>query len=220
MEQSKEEKKKITTPKTIKIRKVKTNQKQEVAKEKTVAEVEALEDSLQEQNIQESASAIEEVADVLEENLPEETLDINSYAWEYQIKEKKGKFYGFLFGISALLIFISFQLNNWFISLFVVLGFVLMIQRNTQVKEFGIDETGVYIQGNLIAWEEIKSFNVEAMSEDGLVIFSTKNFPFIKIYLPFPQEQHKEILFLLEKYSVYKDVSEGFVDKIIKKIVF
>ena len=204
--------------KTIKIRKVKASKKTEIApKENPLQEQESY---LQEAVLDEPKISVNEDATPVNEEYVKEDLGINSYSWEYKIKEKKGKFYFILFLVSLILIFLSFQMGNWFISLFVILGFVLMIQRNTQVKEFSIDEEGVYVQDTIVKWEEVKSFNVESIYGDGLMILLTKSFPFAKIYIPFPEADNKEILFLLEKYSVFKDVPEGMLDKAIKKIIF
>ncbi len=213
MEQPQESKTKI-----IKIRKVKASKKTEITpKENPLQEQESY---LQESVLDEPKISANEAAAPVSEEEYKEDLGINSYSWEYKIKEKKGKFYFILFLVSLILIFLSFQMGNWFISLFVILGFILIVQRNTQVKEFSIDEEGVYVQDTLIKWEEVKSFNVESIYGDGLMILLTKSFPFAKIYIPFPEADNKEILFLLEKYSVFKDVPEGMLDKAIKKIIF
>ncbi len=207
--------------KTIKIRKVKSPAKEKIELQAEELEIqESSQSNIEPKYLEEQELTNQEQPATEEFEEPKKDLNIDFINWQYQVKEKKPSFYWFLFGFSAALIISSYYLNNWFLALFVVLGFVLVIQRNTQVKDFRIDSQGIYLQDQLFDWENIKHFDVEAFQGHGLVIVATNKFPFLKLYLPFEYDQHEEILYLLEKYSEYKEMKENFIDKITKKIIF
>lgn len=229
MEKKQKLKLKKTTTKTIKIRKVKSNLNESQEKEDFFKYQQENVDKNINPGITTQSTDIKNEATIEkspielqnEETIKEIDLQINEFNWEYKMNEKKFGFYGFLFFVCLLLIFISYYYNNWFLALFVVLGFVLIAQRNSKIKQFRIDESGVYVQEHLIEWSNIKYFSLDSLeNQDGLIILATNTFPFGKLYLPFSDEQHQEIFFLLEKYSTYKEASEGISDKIVRKILF
>lgn len=160
----------------------------------------------------------------VEENIiPEEieAINIQSLDWKYEIKEKNTSFYFLLFGISALLIFMAYKYNNWILALIVILGFVMIIQRNSKIEYFRIDEKGIKIQNQEIEWENIDKCGIEALNENALLIAIIPNtFPNLKVYVPFHREEERNVLYLITKYSKLTDAKPNAFDQITKKIMF
>ena len=201
----------------IKIRKEK---KDDVSKPKK--RVKKLEENVVVESINTIDNQVED--SIIEEVIvPEEieAINIQSLDWKYEIKEKNTPFYFLLFGISALLIFMAYKYNNWILALIVILGFVMIIQKNSKIEYFRIDEKGVKIQNQEVLWENVDKCGIEALNENALLIAIIPNtFPNLKIYVPFHREDERNVLYLITKYSKLTDAKPNAFDQITKKIMF
>ena len=148
-------------------------------------------------------------------------LDINFFEWTYEIKEKHLIFYFLLFALSAGIIYLGYKYNNWILTLIVVLGFVMIVQRNTKVDTFRIDQGGVTIQNQEILWSSISKCGIETLNDNvSLIALIPNTFPYTKIYIPFQNEKQREILSLINKYSKLEETTSSAFDQITKKIIF
>lgn len=205
----------------IKIKKIKNEElKEEKPKKKVRRTI-----SKKEKVVTETLNAIDNVIEdkIIEPETIEEVepINIQTLEWQYEIKEKSIVFYFFLFGFSALCIYLAYKYNNWFLALIVILGFVMIIQRNSKIDNFKIDETGVTIQKQKIEWSNIDRCSIESLNDSTLLIAIIPNtFPNLKIYIPFLKENERQVLYLINKYSKFTDIKSNLFDQITKKIMF
>jgi hypothetical protein len=199
--------------------KIKKDKKGEVKKSTPKKEVE-------QEMITESLEDINNIVmdeDIEESHLNEdlELIDIESLEWNYEIKEKNILFYFVLFGVATLFIYLAYKYDNWMIALIVILGFVMIIQRNSKINNFKIDNEGVKVQKQEFKWENISRCGIEELNQNTLLLTLIPNsFPNFKIYIPFEREKEREILSLINKYSKFSDIKSNFFDQITKKIMF
>jgi hypothetical protein len=199
--------------------KIKKDKKGEVKKSTPKKEVE-------QEMITESLEDINNI--VMDEDIEEnqlnkdlELVDIESLEWNYEIKEKNILFYFVLFGVATLFIYLAYKYDNWMIALIVILGFVMIIQRNSKINNFKIDNEGVKVQKQEFKWENISRCGIEELNQNTLLLTLIPNsFPNFKIYIPFEREKEREILSLINKYSKFSDIKSNFFDQITKKIMF
>jgi hypothetical protein len=126
-----------------------------------------------------------------------------------------------LFGLAALFIFMGYKYNNWILTLIVIIGFVMIIQRNSKIENFKIDNLGITIQNQKIKWANIDRCGIEPLDKGVLLISIIPNtFPNLKIYVPFLEENERKVLYLINKYSKFSDVKSNMFDQITKKIMF
>ena len=177
-------------------------------------------ESLDEINSKVDEQSIEEAPtnDISEKFVP---LNIDSFEWTYEIKEKHLAFYFLLFVLSAIIIYLAYKYNNWILTLIVILGFVMIVQRNTKVDTFRIDQGGVTVQNQEILWTTISKCGVEKLNDNvSLIALITNTFPYTKIYIPFQNEKQREVLSLINKYSKLEETTSNTFDQVIKKIMF
>ncbi len=199
--------------------KIKKDKKEETKKAKPSKKVEQdmVTESLENVNNIVTDEDVEEKQ--LNDNL--ESINIESLEWNYEIKEKSIWFYLVLFGISALFIYFAYKYENWMIALIVILGFVMVIQRNSKINDFKIDNEGVKVQKQDFRWENISRCGIEELNQNVLLLTIIPNsFPNFKIYVPFEKDKEREVLFLINKYSKFSDIKSNFFDQITKKIMF
>lgn len=148
-------------------------------------------------------------------------LNINSIDWKYEIKEKSIPFYFLLFSWSAIFIFLGYQYNNWILTLIVILGFVMIIQKNSKIENFKIDSLGITLQDHEVEWNAIETCSIETLDDNTLLITIIPiTFPRLKLYVPFQKEMQREIIYLINKYSKLTEVNSNIFDQIVKKIMF
>lgn len=199
--------------------KIKKDKKEDVKKTRPEKKVEQ---EMVTESLEDVAQTITD-ADVEENNTYEDLdlIDIESLEWKYEIKEKSILFYFVLFGVASLFIYLAYKYDNWMIALIVILGFVMIIQRNSKVNDFKIDSEGVKIQKQEFKWENISRCGIESLNQNTLLLTLIPNsFPNFKVYIPFEKEKEREILSLINKYSKFSDIKSNFFDQITKKIMF
>ena len=148
-------------------------------------------------------------------------LNIESFDWTHEIKEKHVFFYFLLFLFSAIVIYLGYKYNNWILTLIVVLGFVMIVQRNAKVDHFRIDAQGVTIQDQQFLWTGINKCGIEKLNDNvSLIALIPNTFPYSKIYVPFQNDKQREIISLVNKYSKLEETTSNAFDEITKKIIF
>ncbi len=148
-------------------------------------------------------------------------MDIDFLEWEYRVKEKSFWFYLLLFGLAVGSIYFSYKYNNWMLALIVILGFVMISQKNAKVEDFRIDKSGVYIQNQQINWTNIISCGIETLNESTLLMTVISKTVFhSKIYIPFDKSRQREVLYLINKYSTFVNHKSSVFNQIIKWIIF
>ncbi len=205
---------KATKPKTkkIKITRVSSKPTSDPVEQNVFESLDEIDSKVEEQSIEEKP-----VVDS-KQFIP---LDIDSFEWTYEIKEKHVVFYILLFLFSAIVIYLGYKYNNWILTLIVVLGFVMIVQRNTKIDNFRIDQQGLTIQDQNIPWTSISKCGIEKLKENvSLISLIPNTFPATKIYVPFNEDNQREILSLINKYSKLEDMISSTFDQIIKKIMF
>ncbi len=149
------------------------------------------------------------------------TININHLEWIYNMRDKSSWFYLVLFGLSAGFIYFSYKYNNWMLALIVILGFVMVAQKNTKIENFRIDEAGINIQNQKMEWTDISSCGIETLNESTLLLTVMPNtFLHSKIYLPFEKSKEREVLYLINKYSKFVNNKSSAFDQIVKWIIF
>jgi hypothetical protein len=205
------------TPKTkikkIKITRTHSAKTEQPAEHDVFESLEEIDSKIDEQHIEEKP-----IEDISEKFVP---LNIESFDWTYEIKEKHVIFYFLLFLVSAIVIYLGYKYNNWILTLIVILGFVMIVQRNTKVDTFRIDAQGITIQNQQLFWSGIGKCGIEKLNDNAsLIALIPNSFPFSKIYVPFQNENQREIISLVNKYSKLDETISSTFDEITKKIIF
>lgn len=191
-----------------------------------LADVESKENEPVDTYVTETLSDIEDQTVINEVNNVDDEpimpgMKIDFLEWTYNLKEKSTIFYLILFSLAVGFIYFSYKYNNWMLALIVILGFVMIAQKNAKIEKFRIDQTGVYIQDQQLVWANILNCSIEKLNESTSLITVTPNVMMrSKIYIPFNKGQEREILYLINKYSKFTDPKSSTFDQIIKWIIF
>ena len=156
-----------------------------------------------------------------DENIKESSSYIS---WAYTIPPKSTDWYLIVALSGIILVWLALNyLHIYLLAVIIIFGLIVVLGKSLRPENqfFILDDEKIHLNNQTMNWDSISSASFLPYNNDYLIAFTTKSFPYTKLYVPVAKADIDKVAqFLEKKCNLSAKVSDNIADKIIRFLMF